>query len=404
VLPSGLPVGAPEEALDRACGLSLDDPQRLAGPPPAGQPVTGEDRTEVMTLSHREAWIDRTSHRIYARDHPGQEPAIVLLSGIPDNLHLDDRLDPSLNPPRRVVTFDVLGWGDSDKPANYPCTATNQTGDLDAVTGQLGLDQVTVVVHDASGPPGIDGALEHPDRVAGWILLNTSCCLMPTLRPPEVIALYPTPRLRTLVPGLARASDRFDRGPSTWQVGRFISHAPTSQELVPRLDQGVGAARPAFWALNNDLLGTVIARTRRIPELPRFDRPVRSILGARDPSLNKGVARRFHQLVPAARLFLVPGARHYVQVDKPRPLANLMVAEAATTSPARSSNDRQGQPSRPESNTAAPGRGGRPMGAPTRHEVPQARTKSTSLLGRVPWSGGNEGVVVMLSDGAGAGR
>jgi alpha-beta hydrolase superfamily lysophospholipase len=91
-------------------------------------------------MSYREAWIDRNSHRIYARDYPGQEPAIVLLHGFPDNLHLYDRLVPHLNPPRRVVTFDFLGWGDSDKPANYPYTATNQTGDLDAVIGQLGLD------------------------------------------------------------------------------------------------------------------------------------------------------------------------------------------------------------------------------------------------------------------------
>jgi pimeloyl-ACP methyl ester carboxylesterase len=195
--------------------------------------VTREDRTEVMTLSYREAWIDRTSHRIYARDYPGQEPAIVLLHGFPDYLHLYDRLVPYLNPPRRVVTFDFLGWGDSDKPARYPYTATNQTGDLDAVIGQLGLDQVTIVDHDASGPPGIDWALEHPDRVAGLILLNTYYCLMPTLRPPEAIALYSTPLLRTLVRGLARASDRFDRG--LYMAGRAVHQ--------PRPDKpGAGAA------------------------------------------------------------------------------------------------------------------------------------------------------------------
>ena len=29
---------------------------------------------------------------------------------------------PPLSPPRRVVTFDFLGWGSSDKPAGYPYT------------------------------------------------------------------------------------------------------------------------------------------------------------------------------------------------------------------------------------------------------------------------------------------
>jgi pimeloyl-ACP methyl ester carboxylesterase len=50
-----------------------------------------------------------------------------------------------------------------------------------------------LVAHDASGPPAIDWALAHPDRVAGLVLLNTYYCEMPTLRPPEAIWLFSTP-------------------------------------------------------------------------------------------------------------------------------------------------------------------------------------------------------------------
>jgi haloalkane dehalogenase len=280
-------------------------------------------------MTYRDVWVDRNAHRIYARDHPGQEPAIVLMHGFPDNLHLYDRLVPHLNPPRRVITFDFLGWGDSDKPARYPYTATNQTGDLDAVISQLGLGEVTIVVHDASGPPGIDWALDHPDRVSALILLNTYYCLMPTLRPPEAIALYSTPLLRNLGRGIARAWEFLDRKLYTWQVGRFIADASVRQELVPPLYQAFRPARPAFWALNNDLLGTTVSRTRRIPELRRFPKPVRIIFGDRDPYLNTGVARRFHRLFPASDLVLVAGARHYVQVDQPQQVASLILAGEA---------------------------------------------------------------------------
>ncbi|MBI4793130.1 MAG: alpha/beta hydrolase, partial [Deltaproteobacteria bacterium] len=48
------------------------------------------------------------------------------MHGFPDNLHLYDRLVPHLTPARRVVTFDFLGWGGSDKPAGYPYTAVSQ--------------------------------------------------------------------------------------------------------------------------------------------------------------------------------------------------------------------------------------------------------------------------------------
>jgi haloalkane dehalogenase len=277
-------------------------------------------------MNYKEIWVDRDGHRIYARDYPGQEPAIVLLHGFPDNLHLYDYLVPHLNPPRRVVTFDFLGWGDSDKPAHYAYTFSNQTGDLDAVISQLGLAEVIIVVHDASGPAGIDWALDHPGRVAALILLNTNYCLMPTLRPPEAILLYSTPLLRTLGRELARASNRFDRWLFTWQVGRFITDASTRDELVPPLYQAFQTARPAFWTLNNDLLGTTISRTWRIPELRRFPRPVRIVFGERDPYLNRGVARRFHKLFPTSELYLVAGARHYVQVDEPQQVANHILA------------------------------------------------------------------------------
>ena len=103
-------------------------------------------------MAYREAFVQRDQHRIYVRDHPGAEPAIILMHGFPDNVHLYDRLAPYLSPPRRVVLFDFLGWGSSDKPSGYPYTADNQVGDLDAVITQLRLGQVVLVAHDASGP------------------------------------------------------------------------------------------------------------------------------------------------------------------------------------------------------------------------------------------------------------
>ena len=105
------------------------------------------------------------------------------MHGFPDNLHLYDRLSPYLSPPRRVIAFDFLGWGASDKPPSYAYTASNQVDDLDAVITKLQLQQVILVAHDASGPPAIDWALDQSERVAGLVLLNTYYCAMPTLRP-----------------------------------------------------------------------------------------------------------------------------------------------------------------------------------------------------------------------------
>jgi pimeloyl-ACP methyl ester carboxylesterase len=272
----------------------------------------------------RSTWVRRGRHRLHVRYRTGLGVPIVLLHGFPDSLHLYDRLLPHLNPDRAVVTFDFLGWGDSDKPAGYPYTATNQVGDIDAVIRQLGLERVVLVAHDASGPPAIDWALAHPDQVAGLVLLNTYYAAMLRVRPPEAIALYSTPILRVLARAVARRFAGFDRWLYTWQVGRFITDPQVRRTLVPEFYERFRPARPAFWRLNEDLIPTLIDRRRRVGRLRGFTAPVRIVFGADDPYLNVHVARDLAGRFPTADLHLIAGARHYVQVDEPRRVATLI--------------------------------------------------------------------------------
>jgi haloalkane dehalogenase len=283
-----------------------------------------------QAVSYTEHVVQRGSYHIYAREYPGEEPPIVLMHGFPDNVHLYDRLLPWLSPSRRVVTFDFLGWGESSKPAGYPYTAANQVGDVDAVIEQLHLQQVVLVAHDASGPPAIDWALGHADRVAALVLLNTYYCTMPALRPPEAIWLFSTPLIRNVARVVSKSFHNFlFRRMYWWQVGRFMRDAAAREEFVPLLYQQFAATpstQPAFFRLNQDLPFTVRDRTKMIPQMNAFRRPVRIIFGASDPYLNVGVAKRFHELFPTSELFLVPGAHHYVQIDEPEQVAHLLLS------------------------------------------------------------------------------
>jgi pimeloyl-ACP methyl ester carboxylesterase len=278
--------------------------------------------------AYREHWVPRGPYRLYAREYPGQEPTVVLMHGFPDDLHLYDRLVPELAG-RRLVTFDFLGWGASDKPTGYPYTATNQTGDLDAVLKHLQLDRVVLVAHDASGPPAINWALDHPQRVAALVLLNTYYARMPGLRPPEAIRLFSTPIVRSVARPISRLfGDLLFRRTYRWQVGRFFHDPEVREQFLPLLYHQFAAspsAHEAFFSLNRDLLPTVAAGTATVPRLRHFGRPVRIIFGAADPYLNTAVARRFHELFPTSELFLLPGARHYVQLDEPHQVAQLIL-------------------------------------------------------------------------------
>jgi pimeloyl-ACP methyl ester carboxylesterase len=114
-----------------------------------------------------------------------------------------------------------------------------------------------------------------------------------------------------------------------WQVGGFFRDADVRNYFVPRLYQQFDSkpsARPAFFRLNEDLLPTVRSRTQLIPRMKEFQRPVRIIFGDADPYLNKGVARKFHELFPTSDLYLLPGARHFVQMDEPEEVARLILS------------------------------------------------------------------------------
>jgi haloalkane dehalogenase len=81
-----------------------------------------------------------------------------------------------------------------------------------------------------------------------------------------------------------------------WQIGRFFRDAEIRNQFVPLLYQQFDATpstRPAFFALNEDLISAVRAGSKTTPKLNEFRQPVRIIFGDADPYLNKGWLRSF---------------------------------------------------------------------------------------------------------------
>jgi len=300
---------------------------------PQHAPPLQEDRqtSTVQERSYTEHRILRGASTIYARHYAGTGPAFILMHGFPDNFHIYDRLIPYLGG-RQVITFDFLGWGSSDKPTDYPYTSKQQEGDLQAVLDALGVEQVVLVAHDASGPVAINWALDHPERVSALVLLNTYYADAPTLRIPEVIALFADPAYAALTRAMAREPN-VARWLLTWQGEQFGAAAPGQGTLLPTVLHQFAdtpSTFPAFIHLTSDLQATLRADTQRLPELKTFARPVRIIFGADDPYLNPGVAEHFHEAFPTSELFLLPKG-HWPQLDGPEEVARLLLSVPVTT-------------------------------------------------------------------------
>jgi len=269
-------------------------------------------------------YVKRGDQHIYAREFGQHNPgsAIILMHGFPDSLHLYDRLIPLLTEKRRVIAFDFLGWGDSDKPKQHTYDTNSLLEDLNAVIDHFQMQHVILVAHDASGFPAIDWALEHPQRTDTLILLNTLYHPMKSAKPPEAIALFSTPSLRrNLQRWGANQSDALWQKGLIAQTSKFYSHPEVREKFVKIFAQQALAIRPAFFGLNNVLRDEIRQREQKRSMMQAFDRPVAIIFGADDPYLNTSVAQEFKDIFNNSHLTIVDKAGHYVQLDEPNAVA-----------------------------------------------------------------------------------
>lgn len=281
-------------------------------------------REKVDYKTHRVLQNGLTIHvREYGIKNTG--PTLVMMHGFPDSMHLYDRLVPVLAHDRHIITFDFIGWGDSDKPEQHHYDVASLRQNLEAVISHFKLKQVVPVMHDASGQPGIDWALENPEKTAGLVLLNTYFGPMPTLKAPEAIARFSTPGIRRDIS--VWATRNFD---SLWvsgynqQMAKFISAEELREPFQKVLGHQSLQIRPAFYGLNRVLREEVEKRSDKTAQLKRFQPPVRIIFGNDDPYLNSGVAKDLHELFLNSELHLIENAGHFVQVDKPEQVAALL--------------------------------------------------------------------------------
>jgi haloalkane dehalogenase len=287
-------------------------------------------------ITFAETYIPRDTGRIYARDYAGAGPAFVLMHGFPDNLLIYDRLIPYLvDAGRRVVAFDFLGYGASDKPAASSYSFKHQLGDLEAVLEALHLGKIVPVGHDAGGPAAINFTLDHPDRVSCLCILNTFYATAPTLQLPELIALFAIPGLKALTAAMLQNPQQL-----AWvfrfQQLRFLETLPEKHKaifesvLAPIINNNFNFGKaagsgPAFAQMTAQVFEEVGRNTGRLPELEALDVPVRIIWGDTDLALNTGVAEDFRSHLKRASLCVL-SAGHWPQIDEPEQVAKAMLS------------------------------------------------------------------------------
>jgi haloalkane dehalogenase len=284
--------------------------------------------------SFTERRIPRDHGRVYARDYEGSGPTFVLMHGFPDNLHIYDDVIPHLfQSGRRIVAFDFLGFGASDKPPGAAYSFKQQLGDLETVTEFLGLGKVVLVAHDSSGPAAINFAINRPEKVESRCILNSAYDDSALNVWPDMVVLFADPSLKALATALAGSPTQFG-WLLAWQAQSFGEALPPSQRahfeefIAPLVADNFikqPSSGPAFMQMAADFYEELGRNSARLPLAAALDLPVKIIWGVHDPYLTAALGEERASRFKNGSFHPIP-AGHWLQCDQPEQVAQELLS------------------------------------------------------------------------------
>jgi len=250
---------------------------------------------------------------------PTSGPAVVLLHGFPLNRSMwDDQID-ALASRFRVLIPDLRGHGASDAPPG-PYTMRQHVRDVVRLLDRSGIERAALVGLSMGGYVAMNLMATHADRIWALALLDTRAegdtepsRAMRARQATEIKAEGLEPFIQTAI-GRMFARDSIEREP----------------ELVARYRRMVEPARPASviaalqgLALRSDV--SSVLRGVRCPTLV--------IVGAEDSVTPPDDARRIAELVPGARLEVIPDVAHLSNMEAPARVNELLVGLLTDATP-----------------------------------------------------------------------
>lgn len=251
------------------------------------------DRRRIRLSGGEMAYVDE-----------GDGPPVLLLHGFPTSAHLWRDLVPILAPKFRAVAPDLLGYGDSAKPADAPITVRAQAGYVRELMERLGMETAAVVGHDIGG--GVAQLLAFEGLAGTLVLVDTiSLDSWPIEGVRMIQDADPVDVDVEFVGNLLTVT--FDLG---MRRRERLAQDDLDEFLRPWRDDPPALIRAARGIDGLGLEGTE-------ERLRALDLRTLVVWGEEDPFQPAEQAQRLGDLLPGATVALLPGCSHYVTEDAP---------------------------------------------------------------------------------------
>ncbi|HWQ45933.1 MAG TPA: alpha/beta hydrolase [Longilinea sp.] len=262
---------------------------------------------------------------IHYKDSSGDKPVIVLLHGFGASLFSFNAVAHTLAKKFRVIAFDRIGFGLSQRPTvgewktENPYSNQSQVAILFGLLDQLGIGKATLVGHSAGGAIAIQAALQQPKRVSGLVLEDTAVFNQGHGFSGGMKFLLDTPQAVRIMPYLIR---RLLTNGNTF-IGKAW-HAPEriteeTFEFYKRPLQIDGWDRALF----------EFTRAERSPitdnQLITLSLPVLVISGDDDQFIPPRDSEKLAKQIPLAQLVLCKDCGHIPHEEKPEEFMNATI-------------------------------------------------------------------------------
>jgi pimeloyl-ACP methyl ester carboxylesterase len=295
-------------------------------------PGLGATHSELVREASLTRWTKVHGHDVAYRQ-AGSGPLLVMIHGIAGSSGTWVPAMPLLAEHFTVIAPDLLGHGESAKPRGDYSLGAYASGIRDLL-GVLGHERATVVGHSLGGGVAMQFAYQFPQMAERLVLVCSGGLgkeVSPLLRAlslpgseyvlPAVLA----PQIHGIV---ARLGSVFER------VG--IRADPFLGEVWAAWSRltDVRAQRAFIHTIRAviDLAGQRVSARDRL--YLAHEIPTMIIWGDRDAVIPVEHAHIAHDLIPGSRLEIVPGAGHFLPIERPELIDRLLRDFLATTEPA----------------------------------------------------------------------
>jgi pimeloyl-ACP methyl ester carboxylesterase len=249
------------------------------------------------------------------QDGPRDAPALVLIHGLGGSTHWWDELVPKLTRSYHVIRIDLLGHGQSAKPARGDYSIPEQGHRVGQVLDRLGVTHAIVVGHSTGGYVATALAEQRGDLVTALTLIDTGPRMDAFISDGPVGKLIEVPGVGQLL-WRVRTDGILRRGLST----AFAPGFKIPQQLVDDTRSMTYHALIATSHASDDYLNQ-----RPMPDrLTGLGKPLLVIFGEQDQRWHFSSAA-LYRAVPAARVELLAGVGHSPMIEDPARTAAILL-------------------------------------------------------------------------------